>query len=73
MCVRAWSMPLGGILSIVSVTHAETLYMFPQGENMSLVYVPIDVVVIYGDTVVPRGGRYVRSTFHVLSSYTGIR
>ncbi len=58
---------------MVSVTHAETLYMFLQGGNLSLVCVPMGVVVTYGDTVVPRGGRYVRSTLHVLSSYTGIR
>ncbi len=38
-------MPLGGILSIVSVTRAKTLYMFPQGGkydrgtcNVHLVY-----------------------------------
>ncbi len=36
--------------------YAGKLCMFPLGENISLVYVPIGVVVTYGYTVVPRGG-----------------
>ena len=44
--------------------------MFPQGGNLSLVYVPVGVVITYGDTVVPQGGKYVHGICNLHTVYS---